>query len=66
MQGVSLTYSGRMRENADQNNSENGRMVIGDRLHSTTEMLYEKNLTYSGTINNNRKVLFTEIKTVKE
>ena len=46
-----------------------GRMVTRDRLHSAidiVEMLFEKTLTYSGTINKNRKGLLTEIKTVKE
>ena len=46
-----------------------GRMVTRDRLHSAidiVEMLFEKKLTYSGTINKNRKGLLTEIKTVKE
>ena len=45
------------------------RMVTGGRLYSaidTAEMLHEKNFTYSGTINKNRKGLPTEIKTVKE
>ena len=46
-----------------------GRMVTGEQLYSaidTTEILYEKNLTYRRTINKNRKGLPADIKTVKE
>ena len=45
-----------------------GRMVTGDRLYPAidiAEMLYEKKLTYCGTINKNRKGLPAKIKTVK-